>query len=166
MLVSRKHGNDSVNGFSGVHGVQRGKHQVTGFRSGHANLAGFDVTHLADEDDVGVLAECCPQSLGKAASIEADFALVDDRALVAEGVFDGVFNRHDVTGFTLVDVVHHGRQRRRLARTGNASNQYESALVFSKLEDSIQKPQLSKVRDLRGDEAGAPFRLRLVVGTC
>jgi hypothetical protein len=54
------------------------------------------VAHLADQDDVGVLAQGAFQGDRKALGVEADLALVDDALLVAVQVFDRVFDGDDV----------------------------------------------------------------------
>ena len=65
LLVRGEEVDDPVDGLGRVGGVQGGEHQVPGLgrRSGAAG-DGLGVAHLADEDDVGVLAQHPPHGLG------------------------------------------------------------------------------------------------------
>ena len=84
LLVGGEGVDDAVDGAGRAGGVQRGEDQVAGFRGGDGGLDGLQVAHFADEDDVRVLAQGAAQALGKARHIDADFALVDDAALVID----------------------------------------------------------------------------------
>jgi predicted alpha/beta-hydrolase family hydrolase len=55
---------------------------VTGLGRPHGRLDRLEVTHLADEDHVGVLTQGPAEGLGEARDVVADLALVDDRLLV------------------------------------------------------------------------------------
>jgi len=69
--------NDSVNGLRGVIGVEGRKDEVAGFGHRQGDLNRVDVAHLADEEDIGVLAEGGSQSSVERRAVQADFALVD-----------------------------------------------------------------------------------------
>ena len=89
-------------------------------------LHGLDVAHLADEDDVGVLAQHPLQRGVEVGGVGADLALVDDRRLVGVEDLDRVLDRHDVLVLRLVDVVDHRAERRRLARAGRAGDEHQT----------------------------------------
>jgi hypothetical protein len=73
--------------------VQRREHEVAGERRLHGDAGGLDVADLADEDDVGVLAQDRLQAAGEGdAGLLVDLDLVDRR----EDVLDRVLDRHDV----------------------------------------------------------------------
>ena len=63
-----------------------------------AGLDGLEVAHLADQDDVGVLAQRAAQRLRERPRVDRHLALVDDRLLVAVQELDRVLDRHDVRG--------------------------------------------------------------------
>ena len=54
------------------------------------------VAHLADQDDVGILAQRAAQRVRERLRVDRDLALVDDRVVVAVQVLDRVLDRHDV----------------------------------------------------------------------
>ncbi len=56
LLIGGEHVDDPVDGLGRVVGVQRGEHQVAGLGQGEGEGDRLEVAHLADQDDVGVLA--------------------------------------------------------------------------------------------------------------
>jgi hypothetical protein len=58
------------------------RHQVAGLGKGDRVLHGFAVAHLADQDDVGRLAQGVLQRHLPAVGVDADLALGDDAVLV------------------------------------------------------------------------------------
>ena len=77
-------------------GVQRGEDEVAGLGRGQRGRDRLEVAHLADEDDVGVLAERARRASAKSVGVGADLALVDDALLVAVQELDRVLDREDV----------------------------------------------------------------------
>ena len=124
--LAGEHVDDAVEGGHGVVGVQRGEHEVSGLGDGQRELDRLGVSHLTDEDDVGVFtqrgAKCPLERVG----VEPDLALVDRGPLVAVHVLDRVFDREDVALAIRVDVVDHRRLGRRLPGTGRAGDEEEA----------------------------------------
>ena len=56
----------------------------------------LEVPHLADQDDVGVLAQDVLQRRGEAVGVGPDLALVHDAGLVLVQELDRVLDGHDV----------------------------------------------------------------------
>ena len=77
----------------GVGGVERREHEVAGEGGLHRDPGRLGVADLADEDDVGVLAEDRPEPFG-----EGDAGGFVDLDLVDRGqhVLDRILDRHDV----------------------------------------------------------------------
>jgi hypothetical protein len=65
------HVDQARDGGDGVIGVQRRQHQVAGERGLQGQLGGLGVADLADQDDVGVLAQDAAQPAGEG---ETDFS--------------------------------------------------------------------------------------------
>ena len=61
LLVRREHRDDAVDRFGRVERVQRREHQVAGLGGEQRRLDRLEVAHLADEDDVGILAQRAAQ---------------------------------------------------------------------------------------------------------
>jgi len=96
--------------------VQRRQHEVARERGLDRDAGGLGVADLADEDDVGVLAEDRPEALGEGdAGDLVDLDLVDRGEDVLHRVLDG----HDVA-LAAVDLAEGGVERRRLAAAGGA----------------------------------------------
>ena len=87
----------------GVVGVQGGEDQVAGLGHGEREPDRLEVAHLADEQDVGVLAQHAAQGVGEVRGVGADLALVDRRQLVVVDVLDRVLDGDDVAAAGAVD---------------------------------------------------------------
>lgn len=61
--------------------MQGRKDQVSGFGSGQRQLDRIQVSHFADENDVGVFAECGAEGVGERQRVDAQFPLVDQAFL-------------------------------------------------------------------------------------
>ena len=108
--MGREDVNDAVNGLRGAGGVQRRQHEVASLGGGDGGGNGFKVAHLADEDDVRILAQDVAQRGGEGAGIGADLALDDDAALVAMQELDRVLDGNDMASARAVDLINHRRQ--------------------------------------------------------
>ena len=64
---------------------------------------GLEVAHLADQHDVGILAQDVLERVLEALGVGADLALVDDAVLVRVQVLDRILDRHDVVVALAVD---------------------------------------------------------------
>jgi len=80
--------------------------KVARLGGGQCHRDRLEVTELADQDDVGVLAQHPTERLGERVRVLADLALGDDRALVVVQEFDRVLHGHDVERLGPVDDVH------------------------------------------------------------
>ena len=145
LLVRGEHVDDAVDRLRRVLGVQRREHEVAGLGRGERGRDRLEVTHLTDEDDVGVLAQDVAQRLGERVRVLPDLALVHDRALVRVQELDRVLDRHDVERLVAVHDVDERGERRALARTGRAGHEDEAARqVGELLAPTSGRPRWSK----------------------
>ncbi len=107
--------------------MQRAEDDVAGFGGSDRGGDRFQVSHFADEDDVGVHPECSPQSFRERRHVDTDFALIDCRLLVIVVVLDRVFQRDDVMINIVVDPVDHAGQTGGLAGTGRPGDQEQAS---------------------------------------
>jgi hypothetical protein len=116
--VGREEVDDAVDRLHGVDGVEGREHEVAGL--GRAQRGGdrLLVAHLADEDDVGVLAHRRAHGATEGLGVDADLPLLDRRQLVVVEDLDGVLDGDHVHLAGAVDVVDHGGERRGFPRTG------------------------------------------------
>jgi hypothetical protein len=70
--------------------VQRPERQVARFRDAERRLHGLEVAHLADEHDIGVLAESRTERVGETLRILMHLTLIDETALVLVHELDWV----------------------------------------------------------------------------
>src|SRR5580658_6189665 len=131
LLGRRKDGDDALNGFRRVEGVQRGQNQVAGFGSKNGGGDGFQVAHFADQDDVRVLTKCSAQRGGEGRGVHFHFALIDEAFFIAVQIFDRVFDGDDVLGAQRIDAVNHGGERGGFSGTGGAGGENQAALLFA-----------------------------------
>ena len=126
---------------------------MAGLGRGDRGLDRLVVAHLADQDDVGVLAQGGAQGGGEGARVDLDLALVDDRLLVAVQELDGVLDGDDVLAALRVDVVDHRGEGGGLARAGGPRAQDQPALLLGDLLEHHREAQLADGHDLDGDDA-------------
>ena len=76
--------------------VQAGEDQVPGLRRRQRQADGLGVAHLADQQDVGILAQGVAQAGGEIAHVRADLALAHQPAgaLRPDQVLDRILERH------------------------------------------------------------------------
>ena len=117
---------DAGDGLGGVVGVEGGEDEVAGFGGGEGCGHGVAVAHLADHDDVGVLAEDGADGEGEAGGVAADFDLLDEGAAVGVLVLDGVFDGDDVVAAAGVDAVDEGGEGGCLAAAGGSGEEDEA----------------------------------------
>ena len=98
LLVRGEEVHDPVDRLGGVDGVERRKHKVAGLRGGQRCGDGLQVAHLADQDDVRVLAQHDPHGRAEGVGVESDLALVDGRQVVGVQVLDRILDGDDVAG--------------------------------------------------------------------
>src|SRR5262249_50640699 len=65
LLLSWEHVDDTIHGFSGTRGMESSEHQVTRAGRYQGKFNGFQVTQLADQDDVRIFAQRTAQCRGK-----------------------------------------------------------------------------------------------------
>ena len=85
------------------------KDEVSGFGGADGGFEGFLIAHFADEYDIGVFTDECAEGIVEIDAIDTDLTLVDECFGILEDVFDGIFDGDDMNGFSLVDVLEHGR---------------------------------------------------------
>src|SRR6266481_1657517 len=127
LLVSRKDVDDTVDGRRRRVGVQRAEGQVAGLGNTQGGLDGFQVAHFADQDHIGIFAECGPQRVADALGIGMQLALVHQAVLIHVYKFDRILNGEDVIVALGIDLVDHGRQRGWLSRSRGACDQHQPA---------------------------------------
>ena len=121
---------------------------MAGLRGLHRDLRGLLVADLADQDDVGILAEDRAER-----ARERQLGLLVDLRLVDAGnlVLDRILDRDDV-GAARLDRRDRGAERRRLAAAGRADDQDHAVLV---LEEEAQLLHRRRPRS-RAPRAAAP----------
>ena len=163
LLVGREGVDDTVDGRGRAGGVQGAEDQVSGFGGGDGGFDGDQVAQFADEDDVGVLAECAAESFGEARDVRADLTLNHHAFLVVVVEFDGVLDRDDVHGALLVDDVDHRGEGGGLAGTGRAGHEDHAAGTVEQVLDARREADLGErhhfVGDLAEHRADAAFLL-------
>ncbi len=109
---------------------------MAGFRRAQGDLDRFLVAHLPDENDLGRLAQGRAQAVGVGIKINAQFTLVERGLLVRVHKFHRVFQRDDMDGLGLIDLVEDGGERGGFAGTGRAGDKDQPGLFLGDfLED-------------------------------
>ena len=129
--------------------MQRAEHEVACFGGGQREAYCLQVSHFADQDVIGVLAQRRAQRVGKGQRMRADLTLVDQALLGFVQELDRVLDGEDVGVDVLVDVVAHGSQRRRFARPGRTGAQNQAARTGRQLGKYARRGQLLQRQHFR-----------------
>ena len=132
LAVRREHLDEAVDGVDRAH--RRHARRARGARSRPPGAAPTRRRRRGARPSmmhVGVLAQRVLEAGDRARRVGADLALVDDRPLVGVQHLDRVLDRDDVALAVRVDVVDHRRQRRGLARAGEAGDEHEPVRLRS-----------------------------------
>ena len=123
----------------------------------------LQVAQLADQDDVGVLAQRRAQRVGEALRVLVHLALVDQAALVRVDELDRVLDREDVLVALGIDLVDHRGQRGRLAAARRAGDEHQAARPIGERRENRRQPQFIEPLDLlRNDTVDRGDRTPLV----
>jgi hypothetical protein len=133
--------------------VQGSKHEVAGLRRRERELDRLQIAHLANQDDVRVLAQSGPQRRGEGPRVSSHLALVDQAFLTGVYELDGVLHGQDVRLLGLVDVIDERRERGGFSAPGRARDHDQALLVRGKPKDGGRQPQLLDRQDLGRNQA-------------
>lgn len=131
--------------------MQGAEHEVAGFRGGQCQANGFQVAHLAHQDDVRVFTQGRAQRLGEAQGVAVHLTLVDQALLRLVDEFDGVFDGEDVVVFGVVQVIEHRRQSGRLTRAGRPGDQHQPARHVGDLAEDLTHVEVLHGQHLGGN---------------
>src|SRR5262249_54021911 len=112
----------------------------------------LQVTHFADQHDIGIFTKGGAQSVAEALGVGMQLALVDHTVLVHVNKFDRVLDRQDVVMPLGVDLVDHCCEGCRFASPGGAGNQHQPTRFVAKLADNSGQAKLIERLDLKGNE--------------
>src|SRR3989344_1438421 len=160
-LFGREYVNHAVDGFGRRGGVQSAEYQVTGFRCGQGQADGFQVTHLADQDDIRVFPQRRAQGFGEAAGVAVHLTLVDQALFRLVNELDWVFDGEDVVVLVAVYIVEDRRQGGRLARTGWPGHQHQAARHIGNLAEDLAHAEVFHTQHFRRN--GPEYRARTTV---
>jgi hypothetical protein len=133
--------------------MDRREDHVPRLRRFQRRVDGLQVAHLADHDDVRILAQGGVERVGEGGRIRADLALRDDALVVCEHEFDGVLDRDDLRLADLVDLFDHGRECGGLAHASGARDQHVATPELGKVAQHVGQIQLVECADLQGNDA-------------
>ena len=122
--------------------MERGEDEVAGQRGAHGDLGRLRVAGLADQHDVGILAQDVAQAAGEG---QADLRLDLDLADVVEPVLDGILDGHHVAPRG-IDPVEGGIERGRLAGPGGAGDDDHAV---RQAQQALEAPGLRRVQAQR-----------------
>src|SRR5208337_3464268 len=88
----------------------------------------------------------------EALGVGMQFALVDQAILVHVHELDRVFDGENVIVALAVDLVDHGGEGGRFARSGRSSYEYKTAWLIAKLADHGSQAELVEGFNLKGNE--------------
>ena len=121
---------------------------MAGFGCGKRDFDRVLVTHLANEDDFGCLAQCGTERRGKTGRVAVQFALVYGPKFVDVQELDGIFDRYDVIGARGVNKVNDCGECRRFSRTCGACHKDNAIFKLGNLLQFGGKIELIETRNV------------------
>jgi len=143
---------DTADRLGGVVRVEGRQHQVARFRGRQRLRDRLEVPHFADQDHVGVFAERAAERRRERQRVRTDLPLVDVALPVLMDELDRVLDRDDVVFAEAVHMVHHGRERGRLPRSGRARHKHQPAVFQRQLFEDRRHSKVVERLDLRRDQ--------------
>jgi hypothetical protein len=153
LLLGGKGVDDAVDGLGRVVGVERAEDEHAHRGAGEGELDGLHLAHLAEEEDVGVVAHGALERGAEGLGVLADLAVDDGGLLAGVDEFDGVLDGDDMAGEVVVDVVDHRRERRGLAGAGGAGDDDEALVKVAEFLQRLGEAELGEGQDFRRDLA-------------
>ncbi len=153
LLVGRERVDDAVDRLRRAIRVQRAHDEDAHFGCRNGDRYGLQVAHLADENDVGIFAQCRVQGLGERGAVHADLALADQALLGLVHELDRVLDRQDVALHVLVDRVDHGGERRRFSRAGLAGHEDHARRLLAHVVNNLRHAEFFERQRFRRDGA-------------
>ena len=101
------------------------ENQMPRFRRDQRRSDGFQIAHLADHDDIGVLPERGFKRVGERMAVQTYLALFDDAELAGIHEFHRVFNGDDVRSPFVVDHVDDGSDDGGFSRRGGTGQKHQ-----------------------------------------
>ena len=120
------------------------------------------VAHFADEDDVGILAQCAAQGVGKRQRVVPDLALRHDTGLVFVYEFERVFHGDDMVVAGHVDLVDHGGERCGFAATRGTGEQDQTILQRAQFIQHRRQAEVVEREYLERNETHDDARVAIV----
>ena len=111
---------------------------MAGFCYSQGHFDCFEITHFADEDDIGILSKRRSKGSSERMSVGGDFALIDDAIFVIVKEFDRIFDRQDVIVTLHIDLIDHRGKRRRFTRTSRTGHEYQAAGLFAEIGNNLR----------------------------
>src|SRR6185295_17124715 len=142
---------DAVDGFRRTGRVERAKDQVARFRSSQRELDGYQVAHFTYEDDVRVFAKGGPQRIRERQGMDAHFPLIHEAFFRLVDELDRIFDGNDVAFEGVVQIIDHGRERRRLTGPGWAGHKDQSLFPIAELSHDRRHAEFFHRNDLGGN---------------
>ena len=112
-LIRREQIEEALHRIAHLFTVQRGEHQMAGFRSLERRERRVEVTNFADKNHVRGLTHGTAQTTAEGIGVATYFALGEQTLVIVEDVFDGVLNGDDVPPERLVQPLQECGQRGR-----------------------------------------------------
>ena len=106
---------------------------MSGLGGFQRNLGGFIVTHFADQNHLGRLAQCGAQGRRKVFRVMSDLALINGRVLVGVQVLDRIFDRHHVIVLRFVNDVDDCGERGTFAGTRRSRNEHQAVFQLGNI---------------------------------
>ena len=100
---------DAIKRLISIVGMQGRDAQMTRLCKGNSVLHGLAIADFTNQNHIRGLAQSILQCVVPTARVDADLALINDRALVTMDEFDRVFHGDDMASTVGIAVINHGR---------------------------------------------------------
>ena len=120
---------DPVDRLDGAGSMKGSEDEMSRFGCRHRHRDCLGIAHFTHENHIGILSHGRPDTIREACHMCSYFPLYHLRVSARMHELDWIFKANNIEVTGLVEVVNHGRERRRLAGAGGTGYQDEALMI-------------------------------------
>ena len=129
--------------------MERAKNKMPRLGGGQSKTDCLKVTHLAHQNNVGILAQSRAQRFRETQRVAVDFSLIHQAPLALMDKLDRILNREDMVVPVVVNEIDHRREGRRFTRASWSGDQNQTSGQHGDIPEHLSHAKLIHRQHLR-----------------